>query len=142
MNVDLSSLEQQALQVLGAVILGIGIVAGKRFLAWMNYKVTDAQKLEMEDVTGKALQYGISKTTDMIKARGWDHPDVKSQVIAEALEYAKDKFPGALARAGIDTTDPLATAQQMSGILERKFPEAATVAVASPVTPPHPDQAQ
>lgn len=136
--IDLTQIEQQLLQLVAIIILTILGFIGKRVLAWMGIKLTDAGKAEMEDVVDKSLAYGLAKSTDLIKEKGWDHVDVKNETLETGLAYALEKFPDAMARAGIDTKDPVTASQQLTGILERKFPEAVTIAAASPATPPAP----
>lgn len=141
--IDLSTVETELLQGLGIVLLGIGIAGGKLALSWLNTKLGAAKiqlsastKAELEDAAGKALTFGITQADALIRAKGWDHVDVRNAVLATATSYAIGQFPDALARAGIDPSNPVAAAAQLAGILTRKLPEAATTAAASPATPP------
>lgn len=136
--IDLTQIEQQLLQIIAIIILTILGFIGKRILAWMGIKLSDAGKAELEDAVGKSLTYGLAKSTDLIKAKGWDHADVKNKTIQEGLAYVLAKFPDAMARAGIDSNNPVEVFQKLSGLMERKFPEAVTLAAASPATPPAP----
>jgi hypothetical protein len=141
MNIDLSTIESQLLQALGIVLMaGLGWVM-QRVLARLKISLSDAQKAEMEDVAGKALTYGITQAQTKIKAQGWDSINVKDTVVATAAGYMVAQFPGAMANAGFDISTPQAaheTTGKLMGILTRKFPEMATVAAASPATPPAP----
>ena len=141
MNIDLSTIESQLLQALGIVLMaGLGWVM-QRVLARLKISLSDAQKAEMEDVAGKALTYGITQAQAKIKAQGWDSVNVKDTVIATAAATAVAQFPGAMANAGFDISTPAAasaTADKLTVILTRKFPEMAAKAAASPATPPAP----
>lgn len=138
MTIDLSQIEQQILMLLAGLILAILTVAAKRFMSWLGVKNADAQMAQLDDVAGKALSYGVTQAQATIKAKGWDHADVKNQVVATAAQYAVQKFPETLAGAGIDTSSLNAAADSLQGVLQRKFPEVAAVMVASPATPPGP----
>jgi uncharacterized protein with gpF-like domain len=137
-TLDLSQIEQQILMLIAGLILAILTVAAKRFMSWLGIKQTDAQMAQLDDVAGKALTYGVTQAQATIKAKGWDHVDVKDQVVATAAQYAVQKFPDALKGAGIDTTSVNAAANDLQGVLQRKFPEVAAVMVTSPATPPGP----
>lgn len=132
---DLSAVEGQILSALGIIIGGVMIAFGRRLLQWMNVKLSTAQKAELEDNAGKALDYGISLAQDEIAKKGWDHADIKNQVIATATAYAIQKFPDSLARVGVDTSNPKQAAYQVADVMERKFAGAMATAAASPATP-------
>ena len=139
MTFDLTGIETQILTGVGIAIGGMLIAFGQRLLAWMNVKLSVAQKAELEDNAGKALAFGISQAQHEIAAKGWDHIDVKDHVLAAATAYAIDKFPDSLARVGVDTSKPIEATQKLADVMERKFPEAVTVAAASPATPEVPE---
>jgi hypothetical protein len=141
--IDLSTVETDLLQGFGIVVLGIGIAGGKLALSWLNTKLDTAKiqlcastKAELEDAAGKAIMFAITQADALIRAKGWDHVEVRNAVLATATSYAIGQFPDALARAGINPSNPVAAAAQLAGILTRKLPEAATTAAASPATPP------
>jgi hypothetical protein len=141
--IDLSTVETELLQGLGVVLLALALAANKLALSWLNAKLGSARielsastKAELEDAAGKALTFGITQADALIRAKGWDHAEVRNAVLATATSYVIGQFPDALARAGIDPSNPVAAAAQLVGILTRKLPEAATTAAASPVTPP------
>jgi hypothetical protein len=138
MSFDLTGVETELLQALGVVLLALMIAAGRLILKRLNIQLTAAQKAEMEDVAEKSITAGIAKSQDVIKAKGWDHAEVKSAVVGDAITYAINKFPDAMKRAGINTKTPVQAAEQLADVMERKFPEVATAAAASPVTPPAP----
>ena len=127
MTFDLTGIETQVLTAVGIVLGGVMIAFGQRLLAWMNVK--------LEDSAGKALAFGISQAQQEIAAKGWDHVDVKNQVIETATAYAIKKFPDSLARVGVDTSKPLLAAERLADVMKRKFPEAIAAAAVSPATP-------
>lgn len=137
---DISLLEQEVLKALGIVLMA-GLSWGiKRGLDYLGIQETAAQKAELDDIAGKALQFGLSQLNGAIQAKGWDHPEVKSQAIQMALTYAQAKFPDGLAKAGIDLSSPVTAANDLAGIMNRKFSGEAAIAAASPATPPSPAQ--
>lgn len=128
--------ETQILQALGGVVL-LGVLWAIRYVAGiLRIKLSDTQKAEIEDVAGKSIAYGLGRVEDIIKAKGWDHPDVKSGAVSLAINYAIERFPDAMKRAGIDATSIQTAARTLEPMLQRKFPEVAAVVAASPVTPP------
>lgn len=135
MSVDVSTIETEVLQALaGLVLIGLGLAVNK-LLAWLKLKVSDARKSSLQDIADKCLDYAISVLTAFIAEKGWDHIEVRDKVLATAAVYAQDQFAQSLKQLGVN---PQTTAKDMAGILERRFPVAATIAVASPVTPPAP----
>ena len=135
MTFDLTGIETQILTAVGIVLGGVMIAFGQRLLAWMNVKLSVAQKAELEDSASKALAFGISQAQHEIGVKGWDHIDVKNQVIETATAYAIKKFPDSLARVGVDTSKPLLAAERLADVMKRKFPEAIAAAAVSPATP-------
>lgn len=137
-TIDLSPILTPILQVVGIGLAGLAAALIQRALARVNISITDAQRQQLEDAAAKSLQAGIGLMTDRIRAKGWDHPEVQNGAVAAAANYAIAKFPAALAAVGIDVSNPQQARAQLDGILNRKFPEEATKAAASPVTPPAP----
>lgn len=137
MTIDLSSIEQSVLSVLAALLLGLLSAAAKVALQRLGLSVTEAQQDAMNDLAHKSVAYGITTATAEIKAKGWDHVDVKNAVAAAAGQYAVTQFPGVLKQAGIDLSNPAAAASMLqNGIMTRVFPQAVTAASFSPATPP------
>lgn len=126
--INLSAVEGWLLQAAGIAVLTVVSLTGRIILKQLHLQFSEAQKAELEDVAGKALTWGITKASELIKAKGWDHLDSQNLVINAAGAYAVTQFPDAMKRAGIDLTDPLVAAAQLTGILTRKFPEIATLA--------------
>lgn len=134
--IDLSGIETQILTGLAGLI-GLGLLwLIQRAAGLIKQHLTAGQTAALDDAAGKALQFGITQAQGMIKAKGWDHVDVKDAVVATAAQYAASKFPDALKGAGIDTTSVASATASLDGILQRKFPEVAAQMAASPATPP------
>lgn len=135
MTFDLTGIETQILSGVGIILGGVLVAFSQRLLAWMNVKLSVAQKAELEDSASKALAFGISQAQQEIAAKGWDHIDIKNRVIVKATDYALKRFPDSLARVGLDTSKPVEAAEKLADVMERKFPEAVAIAAASPATP-------
>ncbi len=133
---DLSGVQAQLLQTLAIVVLGVLVAIGRLVLKKLNISLTDDQKSELEDVASKSLTWGITQSEALIKAKGWDHIAVKNAVVAAAIGYAIEKFPDAMKRSGIDTSNPAAAAEKLSGVMNRVLPNAVAQAADSPATPP------
>lgn len=136
-SADLSPITDLLLQGAGAIVLGLAGWATQRLIAWLNLKVSAQQTAALDGALQKALTYGIQQAKTTIDAKGWDHVDVKNQVLGTALDTMVQKFPDALKGIGVDLADPK-VGPIVTAMLDRAFPAAATVAVASPVTPPGP----
>jgi Zn-dependent protease with chaperone function len=137
-TVDLTTIWSYALQALGAIIGAAVLFALKRLISWMGGQETAADQAAFDLAGEKVMAFAVSKGTAKIKQLGWDHPDVKSSVIAEGAQQFIDKFPDAMKAVGIDPADPAAAGRLADGVLERKFPAAMAAAAASPATPPAP----
>lgn len=137
MSIDFSSIEQGFLSLLAALLLAMASAVAKRIFTKLGLQVTEAQQDAMNDLAHKSVAYGITTATAEIKAKGWDHIDVKNAVAAAAGQYAVTQFPGVLKQAGIDLSNPAAAASMLTnGIMQRVFPQAVTAAAFSPATPP------
>lgn len=132
---DISGLINELLQGLGVVVLAVLLLAGKVAVQWMGLKLTADQASTLDTVAGNALDWAISRASTEIAAKGWDHPAVKSGILAAALGYAQDNAAAGLRKAGIDTSTRLASATALAPVLERSFSHAVTKAAASPATP-------
>jgi hypothetical protein len=145
---DISSIETAVLQAAGIAVLGVASWAGTLISQKFRFDISTATKAEMEDVATKSLTWALTAATDTIKLKGWDHIDIKNQVISDATRYAVARFPDALKRSGVDLDNFSAASQRLSGVLERTFPAvvathletvaAATEAQATLVAPPIP----
>ena len=93
-------------------------------------------KANLESDLQTALAFGVSKAIPAIQAKGWDHVDVHSQIVADAAEYFLQRFPNraaAIAKsagAAAETPD-----DAVADTLTARLPEALAVAAASPATP-------
>ena len=137
MTIDLSTIEQSVLSVLGALLLALLSAAAKAGLQRLGISVTAAQQEVLNELAHKSVAYGIVNATDTIKAKGWDHIDTKNAVVAAAGTYAVTQFPAVLKQAGVDISNPaLAASMLAQGIMTRVFPTAVQYAAYSPATPP------
>jgi hypothetical protein len=84
------------------------------------------------------VQAGASAAHGLIAARGYDHVEVKSVILAAAAPYAIAKFAPALKGIGLDPDNPRDTSAYLAKELDRIFPTAMTAFAQSPVTPPAP----
>ena len=85
------------------------------------------------------LTFGVTKAEQVIAQKGWDHIDSKDAVIRVALQALPEKFPDALAGAGIDLNANDGRSQVIDQ-MTRMIPDVFARAAASPATPPAPLQ--
>ena len=133
---DISQLVNELLQALGVVLLGFALYGAKWLGTYLGIKVTAEQATMLDQIAENALDWAIARASSAIAAKGWDHPDVKSQILAAALNYAQQNAQGGLQKAGIDTSSQLSSAEGLAPIIERSFADAMGRAAASPATPP------
>lgn len=135
--VDITSVEQVLLGLLQAALLAVGLWVGKRLAAWLQKRNASLDVSSFDDALQKTLAFGLQQAQSMIKAKGWDHIDVRNSVLQTATTQMINKFPDALAGVGL-STDRIASSEGdlIMQALDRAFPAAVAVAAASPATPP------
>jgi hypothetical protein len=135
--VDFSPVLNAVIGLSASALLAGGGLALTRVFTWLGYKADDQRRTLAEGLFQKMIAAGASATEAEIKAKGWDHPDVKNSIIAMGLEYGIKEFQPGLKLAGLDPSDP-ATPAFIRSSLDRIFATAVAPIVASPVTPPAP----
>ena len=141
MTVDLSPLLSSLVQVGALALMALGGVAIQRLSTKLGLDAHAALTKQLDDALNKSIAAGAMDATSLIKARGWDHPDVKSAVLASAAAYLMAMWPGLLKSAGIDLGNPAYAQAKIAALLTRAFPAAMTPIAASPATPPAPSAA-
>jgi hypothetical protein len=124
------------------------ILAGAlwKLAAKWGFQATAQDKANTEAELQTALAFGVSKAGPLIAAKGWDHADVHSEIVADAARYFLERFPDRAATiqsAANTTADALSSTktEAVSETLAARLPEAVTIAAASPATPPVPPPA-
>lgn len=123
--------------------VGIALIA---LLSWLSvwakqYFKNKAAGLmidQVDDALNKSLTVGLQSADYMIRTRGWDDVAVKNHTIATAANYMIANFPDKVKAMGLDPTNAGTVTKLVDGALNRAFPNAVTVAAASPATPPTP----
>lgn len=136
MSVDVTPVTNALMQLAAAVVLAVGTWAVSRFVQWLGLKNAAQATANLDDVLQKGVTYGLQQSLDLIKQKGWDHVDVRNQVLDTALPYVISRFPDTLAAVGLDPNNTQDLTDKVRGALDRAFPHAAAVAAASPATPP------
>jgi hypothetical protein len=139
MQVDVSPVVQSVIGLCAVALTVLGGIALQVVAAKWKVQLSASQSAEFDAALSKALTYGATTADAEIRAKGWDHPDVKNAVVATALTYAVAKFPDAIAAVGLSTdlTNPTNVAT-ITAALQRALPAAMLTASASPATPPAP----
>lgn len=111
-----------------------------RLASKFGIEASAADQRKLNDELKAALTLGAVKAEDMIAQKGWDHIDVHSIVVKEALDYFLQRFPERAAaiaqQAG--AASPAAAQEAVADTLMSRLPAAMTEAAASPATPPAP----
>jgi hypothetical protein len=86
MTVDISPVVQA---IVGLAATALGII-GSAVLMKLNTKlhlqISAGQQEAFDSALKKALIYGATKATSEIAAKGWDHPQVHSEVVSMAMQ--------------------------------------------------------
>lgn len=116
-TLDLSPILNTGIQILAAVLLAAGSWAIGRLVQKLKLDGDASVRAYLET----ALQVGISAAAARAKAAGASlaHPTVRSQAVADVVNYVTPKVPDALARFGI-TPDHLAS--MVTARLDAAFP--------------------
>lgn len=134
---DIHDIELQILQLLALIIGSLIILALKRMLSYLHIQLDANRSAALEAAVNKAMTFGVTQADAEIRAKGWDHPDVKNSVLQFGLVQLGSAFGDTLSRAGIELDDPICRLQ-LESMMERMWPDIATRAAASPVTPAAP----
>lgn len=129
--------------------IGIGAIAISVFGSWalnnlarrLGIEISSAQRARFDQAISKAAQAGAVAAEDMARVRGWDHPDVRNQMIAQGLSYAVSRFDATMKEVGLDPAKP-ENLMRIRGAIERVLPVAAAPIAASPITATGPKEAQ
>jgi hypothetical protein len=128
--------------IVGLAVTALGII-GSAVLMKLNQKlhlqISADQQAAFDAALKKSLIYGATKATSEIASKGWDHPQVHSEVVSTAMQQVVQAFPQALTDVGLSSNldDPKNT-ETLTAALERALPGAMTEASKSPITPPAP----
>jgi len=133
---DLSPVINVLLQLAATVLLAVGTWGISMIVRWLGLKNSAQATASLDDALQKSVTYGLQQSQALIRQKGWDHADVKSAALRQALPYMIKRFPDVLGSAGIDMSDQAALQATVTGALDRAFPHAAAVAASSPATPP------
>lgn len=133
MTVDLSPIIQAAV---GFAALAIGTLGGwalQRIAVKLGIQISAERRQQFDQAIMKSAQAGAVAAEDMARVRGWDHPEVRNEMVAQGLQYLETRFVETLKDSGIDPTNP-ANAERIRGAIERAMPVAAAPVAASPIT--------
>jgi uncharacterized membrane protein len=133
----LHQIEVQILELVALAVGSVAVLALQRLAAWFRIKLRADQVDMLNAAVDKVMTLGVTKASDVIRDRGWDHVDSKNAVINFAIGAIGQKFESTLADNGVDLDDP-ARRLKLIDMMERMWPDVAARASASPATPPAP----
>lgn len=94
MEVDLSPVTLQLLQILATVLISaVGVVLG-RLWNWLGLKMDSEVRNYLDQAIINGLKYGITAIGDKIDRN--DNVTFQSQQVAKAVEYVVDQVPSAV----------------------------------------------
>lgn len=113
-----------------------------RIAALVGVKATSEDQAKLNDEAKVALTQAIVAAGPLIAEKGWDHVDVKNQVVADALNFFLQRNPDRATKiataAGVANPAAPSAAKDaaVTQSLMARLPDAASQAAASPATPP------
>lgn len=134
MTLDLTPILTPLLQLAGIALAAGATWAVGRAASYFHISAQNTAIQAFDDALVRSIHAGAGAAADAIKANGYDHVDVQSQIVAWAAPYAMEKFGPALKNIGLDPNDPAATTRYITDELNRVFPAAITLYAASPAT--------
>lgn len=136
-SIDFSPVLQSVIGLCALALTALGSWALHRLAGYLGVSQQSAAISAFDDALTRAVHAGASAAQNEIATKGWDHVDVKNQVVAMGIGYAIEHFAPALKGIGLDPTDPNgATSDYLKAEINRIFPTAMASVAASPVTPP------
>lgn len=141
MTVDLSPVLSTLIQLGALALMALGGLAIQRLATKLGLDANSAIARQLDAALDKSIAAGAMSASEMIKARGWDHPEVQNLVVAKGASYLAAQWPGLLKQAGIDLDNPAYASDRIATLLTRAYPTAMAPIAASPVTPPAPSPA-
>lgn len=132
--------------VLTPILQAAGIAAATLITAAVGYLVkkmgdklgpeAQAQVAKnMDDMAAKAISAGVMASQDLIREKGWDHPQVQNEIVRVGANYAIAKFSDTIKAAGVDPASTVG-AENIRALITRALPAGTAAAEASPTTPP------
>lgn len=113
-----------------------------KIAGYFGIKASAEDQAKFADEAKVALTQAIVVAGPEIAAKGWDHVDVKNQIVANALNFYLQRYPDrstAIATAaGVANPSVPSNAKSaaVAQSLMARLPDAASQAAASPATPP------
>lgn len=135
LNTIMTALLTAAVPIITGSIVAVALKLQKKF----GLDGIKIDKANMETELNAALQFGIVEVLPVIRARGWDDPEVKKQVLDSARDYFRQRFPDRTKL--IETANDSTSSTPVRDTLSARLPDAMTTAAASPATPPAPPAA-
>ncbi len=150
MSVDLQPIITAVVEIAGLALAAVGT----SFISWAaatankrwNTQISAANVAAFDDQLTKAVTFGAMQSQKLIAEKGWDHIDVKNQVLSLALTSLVSKAGDTLKTMGLTghlgLLDPKYTHDKeiIQQALLRVFPSAMAAVASSPSTPPTPEQ--
>lgn len=105
---DLSPVIQTLATTVATVVLALGAIVVHKINVWLGAK-TGHQNLINEDMVRgylhNALDGAVHYAVSQAGSANWSHPDVKNALIKEAIDYAEQRVPDAIAYFKLDADD-------------------------------------
>lgn len=99
MDVSLSPLLGMAVEILTIVILAIGAWAGTKLAGYFGVEAESDTSIALHDGIDRAIHFAMQKVAD--RGEGIT-VNVKNEVVANALNYILENFPGTIKQFGLN----------------------------------------
>jgi len=112
----------------------VAVWAISRLAQKLGVEKNAALTAALDDAATKGIHFAVMNAQESIAAKGWDHPDVQNQLVAQGANYVLAKFPDMLSKISVDPSTPEGQ-QAIRDVVTRALPTAVASAAASPTTP-------
>lgn len=135
MTVDLSPVINAGILAVAAGVSIYAVPLIRQLSRKAGVELSAAQQQLLQSAIDKSIEAAAVGAEGLAAQKGWDHPDVKSEVASRALGYAIGKFPEVLQQCGIgDLSASDGGLAALRGAIAARLPAAMTPVAASPVT--------
>jgi hypothetical protein len=137
MTVDITNITQAAVELAGTALTAIGTVAITYLAQWLKNKGIAVNQANWDAALGNAIQYGVQVSNKEIATQGWDNVNTHKAILNAGLQYMASHMPDMLKKVGLSANlDSESNRDTIYQALQRALPYWASVASASPATPP------
>ena len=105
LTIDLLEYLPLVLEVLGGLVLALGLWAIKKFVTKLGLESDEHIRKYLLEALQSSVTYGKNKATEELKDADWTKVEVKNAVVAHAASYVLTRVPDAVKRFKLNEQD-------------------------------------